>query len=60
MMVPSLTMISPASIANLMALRTVELSHIANAMRREQAVRAHHPSHTPGTSANAREAQSRP
>jgi hypothetical protein len=28
-------------------------------MRREQAVRAHHPSHTPGTCANAREAQSR-
>ena len=32
----------------------------SNAMRREQAVRAHHPSHTPGTCANAREAQSRP
>ena len=31
----------------------------SNAMRREQA-RAHHPSHTPGTCANPREAQSRP
>ena len=32
----------------------------SNAMRREQAVRAHHPSHTPGTCANPREAQTRP